>query len=112
MNTEGDTLQQVEVFVRSVETDEVRLVKTYGGGGAINHDPYYNENLVLGDLPAGLYKITFRYEKTVQIWVEILPGQVTYFTYQGELGFTDGLPPAPTLEFLPETATPQPTGTP
>jgi murein DD-endopeptidase MepM/ murein hydrolase activator NlpD len=112
MNTEGDTLQQVEVFVRSVETDEVRLVKTYGGGGAINHDPYYNENLALGDLPAGLYKITFRYEKTVQTWVEILPGQVTYFTYQGELGFTDGLPPAPTLEFLPETATPQPTGTP
>ncbi len=112
MDTKGNTLQQVEVYVRNVETGEQRMVKSYGGGGVINHDPYYNENLVLGDLPAGLYKVTFRYEKDLQTWVEIYPGQVTFFTYQGGLGFTVGPPPAPTLEGVPETATPNATGTP
>ena len=52
-------LNQVEVTVRSeAKPKKSYLVKTYGDGGAINPDPYYNENLVLGDLPAGIYKIT------------------------------------------------------
>ncbi len=112
LDSDGNTLNQLEILVHNEKTNEVRLIKTYSGGGAINHDPYYNENLVLSDLPAGLYKITFRFEKNVQTWLEILPGQVTYITYQGKQGFSLGLPPAPTLEFLPETATPQPKGTP
>ena len=111
-DAKGNTLNQLEVLVRNEVSGETRLVKSYSGGGAINHDPYYDENLVLSDLPAGLYKISFRYEKDVQYWLEILPGQVTYFSYHGENGFTVGTPPAPTLEFLPETATPHPTGTP
>jgi len=112
LDSDGNTLNQLEILVHNEKTNEVRLIKTYSGGGAINHDPYYNENLVLSDLPAGLYKITFRFEKNVQTWLEILPGQVTYITYQGKQGFSLGLPPAPALEFLPETATPQPKGTP
>lgn len=109
MDTDGNTLQQVEVYVENEVTGEKRLVKSYGGGGVINHDPYYDENLVLGDLPAGLYKISFRYEKNVQTWLEIYPGQVTFFTYQGDLGFTIGPPVAPTLEGLPTAPTPSAT---
>jgi murein DD-endopeptidase MepM/ murein hydrolase activator NlpD len=107
MDTRGDTLQQLEVYVTNEETRQSFLVRTYGGGGAVNHDPYYNENLVLGDIPAGLYKVSFRYERDVQEWLEIRPGEVTYFTYRGDHGFRVGPPPAPTLDFLPVSATPE-----
>jgi murein DD-endopeptidase MepM/ murein hydrolase activator NlpD len=90
------TLQQLEVYVQSESTHETRLVKTYGGGGAINHDPYYDENLVIGDLPAGFYRLTLRYDdKEQQTWVEIFPGQVTFFTFKGAHGFDTTRPPAP-----------------
>ena len=42
--------------------EQVHLVRTYGGDPA-NSDPYYNENMAIGDLPAGLYKVTFQYRK-------------------------------------------------
>jgi murein DD-endopeptidase MepM/ murein hydrolase activator NlpD len=102
-DAKGKTLNNVEVNLRPEGTKKSYLVKTYGDGGAINPDPYYNENLVLGDLPAGIYKITLRFnDKNVQTWVEIFPGQVSYFTFEGENGFNTVRPPAPTLEFLPE----------
>jgi hypothetical protein len=112
-DTKDKTLQQVEVTVRSEVTEESNIIKTYGGGGAINADPYYRENLVLGDLAAGIYKVTLKYDnKTRQTWVEIFPGQVTYFTFQGDNGFNTQRPPAPTLDFVPEilpfTPTPLP----
>jgi murein DD-endopeptidase MepM/ murein hydrolase activator NlpD len=109
MDTEGDTLQQLEVYVKNEESSQTRMVKTYGGG-PINHDPVYNENLVLGDLPAGIYKITLHYGqlRDVQTWVNIYPGQVTYFTFQGDLGFNVAPPPMPTLDFLPPPATAAP----
>jgi len=109
MDTRGTLLYQLEVAVRSEESGLTRVVKSYGNGGAINRDPYYNENVVLGDLPAGLYKITLHYEdareplrqKDHQTWAEIYPGQVTYFTFRGNHGFDLARPPAPTLDFLP-----------
>ena len=98
------TLQQVEVSVENTATHETQLAKTYGPG-PVNADPYYAENLVLGDLPAGLYKITFRYDgKEQQDWMYIYAGQVTYFTFRGALGFKVGPPPAPGLKSLPTSA--------
>ena len=103
-DTNNATLQQLDVYVRNTTSGETRLVKTYGPG-PVNHDPVYNENMVIGDLPAGLYKITFNYKgKDQQDWVYIYGGQVTYFTFRGTLGFTVAPPPTPSLEFLP-TAT-------
>jgi hypothetical protein len=104
----------MEVRLRYEETKKTYLVKTYGSGGAINPDPYYNENMVLGDLPAGIYKITLTYDKKdKQTWVEIFPGQVTYFTFEGENGFGAERPSAPKLDFLPQpTPTSLPTPTP
>jgi murein DD-endopeptidase MepM/ murein hydrolase activator NlpD len=109
----GEFLNHVEVTVRSEATKKANTIKTYGLGGAINHDPYYNENLVLGDLAAGIYKISLKFEdKTKQTWVEIFPGQVTYFSFQGENGFNLDRPSAPKLDFVPEvlpfTPTPAP----
>ncbi len=36
------------------------MVKTYGPGPVINHDPYYDENMVLSDLPAGTLQGQFQ----------------------------------------------------
>lgn len=109
MDTRGRLLQSFDVNVQSEANGRTFTIRTYGEGGAINPDPYYNENLVLGDLPAGIYKITFRFEdKARQTWVEIFPGQVTYFTFRGEHGFSAERPPLPALDFLPVTATPSP----
>ena len=83
----------------------LRRVLTYAQGAA-NSDAYYKENLVLSDLPAGLYKVAFEYqEKQLQFWVDIYPGQITYFTFTDEDGFQVLPPPMPTLIFLPGTAT-------
>jgi len=103
LDTKRKTISHMEVQLTSEETKKTYLVKTYGSGGAINPDPYYNENLVLGDLPAGIYKLTLTYEKKdKQTWVEIFPGQVTYFTFEGDNGFGSERPPAPKLKSLPQ----------
>ena len=102
-DAKGNTLQQVEVTVENTVTNVSRLIKSYGPG-PVNADPYYNENLVLGDLPAGLYKISFSVDgKAQQDWMYIYAGQVTYFTFRVDSGFVIGLPPAPALESLPTT---------
>jgi len=111
MNEKGELLQQMELLVAPENASRTFTARTYGKKGAINSDPYYQENFVLGDLPAGIYKVTFKYDDIrVQTWVEIFPGQVTYFTYKHEKGFTVAPPPAPKLDFVPENlpATPTP----
>ncbi len=105
MDTKGNPMSHKEVLLISEETNKSYIVKSYGSGGAINPDPYYNENLVHGDLPAGIYKVLISYEKDkrpLQTWVEIFPGQVSYFTFQGDKGFSSERPPAPKLNSLPQ----------
>jgi murein DD-endopeptidase MepM/ murein hydrolase activator NlpD len=94
-------LQLVPVFVTSEDTNKTREIRTYGGG-AVNSDPYYKENLVLSDLPAGLYRVVMTLEKdSYQFWAQIYPGQVTYFTFTPNDGFNISPPPTPVLNFLP-----------
>jgi len=60
----------------------------------------------LSDLPAGIYKISLKYDGDIQrFWAEIFPGQVTYFTFHGEDGFTLEPVPTPSLKFIPPTPT-------
>jgi murein DD-endopeptidase MepM/ murein hydrolase activator NlpD len=88
----------------------LRKALTYAVG-SVNADPYYRENLVLSDLPAGIYKMTINYkDRDVQGWAEVFPGQVTYFTFTDKDGFRVVPPPEPDLDFLP--ITPSPTATP
>ena len=109
MDEDGDLLTQFPVEVRPMPSEvPLRKVLTYAVG-AVNSDPYYNENLVLSDLPAGLYKITMEYnDKKLQYWVDIYPGQITYFTFTGEDGLKVVSPPVPTLDFLQPTPTATP----
>ena len=104
---DGKLLHLFPVEVRPMPSEvPLRTVKTYAEGAA-NSDPYYQENLVLSDLPAGLYKIAFQYQdKNLQFWTDIYPGQVTYFTFTDKGSFQVASPPVPKLDFLPGTATP------
>lgn len=102
----GFPLQTYPVRVISEETGRAREVRTYGVA-ATNPDPYYKENMVLSDLPAGLYRVNLIYDKTeYQSWVRIYPGQVTYFTFSLRSGFKIVPPPTPALDFVPTTPTP------
>ncbi|HQV93107.1 MAG TPA: M23 family metallopeptidase [Anaerolineales bacterium] len=105
----GKLLNQYSVEARPLPSEvPLRKVLTYAEG-SVNADPYYQENLVLSDLPAGIYKILMEYkDKDMQFFVEIFPGQVTYFTFTDKDGFQLTPPPVPTLNFLPTTATPVP----
>jgi murein DD-endopeptidase MepM/ murein hydrolase activator NlpD len=100
-DTRNKPLELLDVRVRSTVSGESHLVRTYGPG-AVNSDPYYREDLVLADLPSGLYKVTFEWDdREQQAWMNVYPGQVTYFTFRGDEGFLLGPPPAPPMEGLP-----------
>jgi murein DD-endopeptidase MepM/ murein hydrolase activator NlpD len=94
-------LRQLDVRVENTATGEAHYVRTYGPG-AVNSDPYYQENMVLGDVPSGLYKITFDWKDFPrQEWMYVYPGQVTYFTFRGKDGFKVGPPPSPRSDSFP-----------
>ncbi len=85
-----------EVYVRNKETNQVWMVRTYGPS-SINRDDYYQENLILSDLPSGDYEVYFEYEGTnYRHDLSIYPGAVSYFTFRENIGFSDDVP-APNL---------------
>jgi murein DD-endopeptidase MepM/ murein hydrolase activator NlpD len=102
----GELLNLYPLEVRPYPSEKpVHKAFTYALG-PVNSDPYYQENMVLSDLPAGIYKILINYkDKDIQGFMEIYPGQVTYFTFTDKKGFQVVPPPPPKLGFLPVTAT-------
>jgi len=90
----GENLTSKEVLIRSLETGQKYTVRSYGAG-SVNSDPYYNENVVIGDLPAGKYSIWLLDETSDHAELEIYPGRVSYFSFRRGLGFDTRLPPAP-----------------
>jgi murein DD-endopeptidase MepM/ murein hydrolase activator NlpD len=105
----GDPLDSTDVKVIDRNSGQTWIVRTYGKG-TVNSDPYYQENMVLGDLPAGDYTIWIQHSgATYNLDIRIDPGLVTYFTFKGKRGFKTGLPPTPAAGFatpLPYTSTP------
>jgi len=95
MKRDGTPFYHLEVKIRSLETNHGWTARTYGAS-SINGDDYYNENLVLGDLPAGEYEVKFRYFWISQTTiVTVKPGAVTYFTFRNSVGFSYDPPPIP-----------------
>jgi murein DD-endopeptidase MepM/ murein hydrolase activator NlpD len=93
----GTTLKNYLVTLRDLETDKKWLVYTYASDTTIHSDSYYNENLVLGGLPAGIYELNIQYAGLNRIVeIQILPGQVTYFQFFGFSGYNFSEPAAPT----------------
>ena len=104
----GRELENQAVYVHSnidleAEEDENEfwIVNTYTKEN-ITPDPYYQENLVLPDLPAGYYRVSIPYAGIMfSEVIEIKPGEVTYFTFQGWDGIEVVDPPSPEILFTP-----------
>ena len=85
--TWGELVEELQIRVTNVTTLERYYAKTYGTDRIINPDPYYNENFILSDLPAGTYEIMVPYVGYYyRINVKIHPGAITYFNFQGYRG--------------------------
>jgi len=93
----GATLKDHLVSVMNIKTLKIWNVYTYASDATIHSDSYYNENVALGDLPAGVYELKIIFNSTNNIVkIQILPGQVTYFTFNGFVKYNFSMPPAPT----------------
>ncbi|MBU0510470.1 MAG: peptidoglycan DD-metalloendopeptidase family protein [Chloroflexi bacterium] len=106
MDTAGQLYANELIYITSRETGQVWQVWPYSGAPA-NSDPYYQENMVISDLPAGIYAVGTSYAgRWYTLELEIFPGRVTYFTFQGRDGFRFELPPDPGEGFAPFEAEP------
>jgi murein DD-endopeptidase MepM/ murein hydrolase activator NlpD len=96
-NTNGSFLTEQVVKISSQETGQTWEVISYGKS-TVNRDDYYQENLVLSDLPAGDYEIKIDYlEETYSCIITIHPGAISYFKFRGENGYKFQLPSIPLL---------------
>ncbi len=90
------TLQ--DVYVKNKQTNQQWMVRTYGPA-SVNRDDYYQENIVLSDLPQGEYALYFLYQnENYKYDFSIYPGAVTFFKFQENIGFSDKLPQIDTPE--------------
>jgi murein DD-endopeptidase MepM/ murein hydrolase activator NlpD len=102
MDTAGQLYRDEELRIKSRTTGQVWKAIPYAEG-AVNSDPYYQENMVISDLPAGLYDVRISYSaQFYDLTFEIFPGRVTYFSFQGRNGFSLEPPPDPEEDVLPE----------
>jgi murein DD-endopeptidase MepM/ murein hydrolase activator NlpD len=93
----GTTLKNYLVLLKNIKTENKWLVYTYASDATIHSDAYYNENLVLGGLPAGVYELNVQYAGyNHPVNIQILPGQVTYFQFYGFASYDFANPPGPT----------------
>jgi murein DD-endopeptidase MepM/ murein hydrolase activator NlpD len=98
MSTYGQKLDSYLVILKSIETNQLYEVRTYGPLTA-NGDDYYQENVVLGNLPAGIYELNIPYGALNRITnIQILPGQITYFSFYGFNGYEFSPPPTPNIK--------------
>lgn len=82
--TWGTPIYEQKVHLMNMKTGETRWAKSYGSYRLINRDPYYQENIIFGDLPAGDYRITIPYVgNTFRAQVTIYPGAISYFSFNG-----------------------------
>jgi hypothetical protein len=102
MNNVGGWLEGQLVSAVSKESSQAWTALSYSKGGMVESDAYYQENLVIGDLPAGRYEIKIiLWGKAYTQEMDILPGQVSFFTFRGRSGFTLEPLSLPGAEFTP-----------
>jgi murein DD-endopeptidase MepM/ murein hydrolase activator NlpD len=95
MDSNGQLVPKLPLIVTSLANNQNWFGRSYGLE-AVNSDPYYQENLVIGDLPAGKYTLRLAYAGLYFTQeIEIQAGLVSYFYFYGKGGFEPGLPPQP-----------------
>jgi murein DD-endopeptidase MepM/ murein hydrolase activator NlpD len=100
-DSSGGLVSDQLIIITYPQSGQNWFARTYGPT-SVNSDPYYQENLAVGDLPAGTYELRTAYagfSYTAQI--EVRPGLVSYFVFRGFDGFSIETPPAPGLDFTP-----------
>jgi len=104
MNNNGNLLHKWTFVLTSVETGHDWIISTYDSRILLNHqnDPYFKENYVFNDLPAGKYQFSMWYNYVYYTsTIEIYPGVVNYVNFEGNKGFQKGYPPGSNLtDFL------------
>lgn len=94
-------LARHRLIVENLDSGLIWTVLTYSDD-TVNSDPYYRENLVLGDLPAGRYEIRISFAGILYTQeIDILPGLINYFSFAGRNGFDLSLPSTPEPDFTP-----------
>jgi hypothetical protein len=102
MDTNSKLVTSQLILMTNPATGQNWLARSYGPE-AVNSDPYYGENLVIGDLPAGTYQLRTSYAgKSHSTEIEILPGLVSFFNFRGWNSFSIELPPTPGAEYTPQ----------
>lgn len=100
LNNTGGQLISHPIYVRNKKTNQQWKVLTYGKS-AVNGDPYYHENMVLSDLPGGLYEVSLDYrDETITQDIDIFPGAISFFTFRGDSYYDLSKPPVPGLKEL------------
>jgi murein DD-endopeptidase MepM/ murein hydrolase activator NlpD len=94
LNSSGLPVYEHPVHVKSVDTGQEWTVLSYAQG-TVNPDSPYNENFVLGDLPAGPYEVSIEYVGRLHTaWLFLVPGQTNFVVFKGREGFK--IEPTPT----------------
>lgn len=108
MDSTGDKTPGVLVMLRSLEGKGNFDVLSYAEN-KVNADEYYNENVVLGDVPAGEYTVLLDYDGEVfRFNMTIQAGLVNFFTYHQRGQPVFGPPPTLDGGFVPPDATATP----
>ena len=97
----GQLLYDQQIIITEPQKELNWFAWSYGKT-AVNSDSYYQENLVVGDLPAGSYLLRTDFGGvSFKMPFEVRPGVVNYFTFRGYWGFSIESPPAPGADFTP-----------
>lgn len=106
LDRHGLPITKQEVVVYSIGTKQTWSVRTYGPTSVVKDD-YYQENMVLSDLPEGEYYVYVSVDGTrYRTQLSIHPGAVTFFSFYNGYGFDLELPPTPSPEEWLFTPTP------
>jgi murein DD-endopeptidase MepM/ murein hydrolase activator NlpD len=101
MDTAGQLIYDQQLIITDPAHGQNWFAWSYGKT-VVNSDPYYQENLLIGDLPAGSYVLRAVFGgMNFSIPIEVHPGMVNYFSFRGFSGFSLEPPAAPGMDFTP-----------
>ena len=101
MSTGGLPLNDQMVIITDPQKEQNWLGWSYGKT-SVNSDAYYQENLVVGSIPAGKYMIRVAFGGVFfSKEIEVLPGMVNYFSFNGFKGLSIQSPAPPGAGFTP-----------
>jgi murein DD-endopeptidase MepM/ murein hydrolase activator NlpD len=101
MDTVDQLIYDQQIIITNPQREQNWFAWSYGKT-SVNSDSYYQENLVIGDLPAGNYVLRTAFGgMNFSVPIEVRPGMVNYFTFRGFRGLSLEAPPAPGADFTP-----------